>query len=356
MSPEFWRNRRVFVTGHTGFKGTWLSLWLKEMGALVTGYARAPVAKPDLFNLSGVANGIHSVIGDVQDLKSLLAVMEKAQPEVVFHMAAQPLVRDSYKFPVETYATNVMGTVNLLETVRTLGNVKAVVNITTDKCYENHEWVWPYRESDPLGGIDPYSNSKACAELVTQAYRHSFLVLNTCTAVATARAGNVIGGGDGSPERLVPSVLAAWDLGLPIELRNPAAVRPWQYVLEPLRGYLDLAERLCAQGQDFAGAWNFGPRPVDAQPVLAVVQAMSQSYGGPCTWTVQNKDQLHEAQLLQLDCSKSNAMLGWAPLMNLNEAIKEVIAWHRNWKSGTDMSKFMSDSIATYQAKVTQIP
>lgn len=354
MKPEFWRNRRVFITGHTGFKGTWLSLWLHEMGAIVTGYARTPTGQPSLFRLSRVENSIRSVIGDVQDLQSLNSAIYEAQPEIVFHMAAQPLVRDSYKFPVETYATNVMGTVNLLEAIRILGNVKAVINITTDKCYENKEWVWPYRETDQLGGGDPYSSSKACSELVTIAYRQSFHTLHSCTAVATARAGNVIGGGDSSPERLVPGVLEAWDRNLPIELRNPTAIRPWQYVLEPLRGYLDLAEHLYLYGQKFAGSWNFGPNPIDAQPVLAFVQTMSQKYGGFCAWTVQEKDQPHEAQLLQLDCSKSSALLGWKPLMNLGEAIEEVIAWHQNWRSGADISKYMSNSVAEYQEKVIQ--
>lgn len=354
MSPEFWRNRRVFVTGHTGFKGSWLSLWLVEMGAVVTGFAREPVAKPDLFSLSHVRQELTSVTGDIQDLQSLSFAIEQAQPEVVFHLAAQPVVRDSYKSPVETYATNVMGTVNLLEAVKAFGKTKAVVNVTTDKCYENKEWVWPYRESDPLGGSDPYSNSKACSELVTEAYRRSFFHVSTCTAVATARAGNVIGGGDGSPDRLVPSILAAWDLGLPVVLRNPTAVRPWQYVLEPLRGYLDLAEHLFLDGQKYAGAWNFGPHPGDAQPVHAVVQTMANSYGGHCLWTVNDRNQLHEAQLLQLDCSKSNSLLGWAPKMKLPEAIEEVMAWHRHWKSGEDMSPFMRNRITAYQTKVMQ--
>ena len=354
MNREFWRDRRVLVTGHTGFKGTWLSLWLKEMGAVVTGYAHQSNATPDLYRLSGVERGITSVIGDVENILELKVTLEKAQPEVVFHLAAQSLVRDSYKFPAETYATNVMGTVNLLETVRRLGKVKAVVNVTTDKCYQNKEWVWPYRESDRLGGADPYSSSKACSELVTEAYRRSFFDQDGCTAAATARAGNVIGGGDGSPERLLPSTLAAWDLGLPIELRNPNAVRPWQFVLEPLRGYLDLAERLCEGGQDYSGAWNFGPQQSDAQPVTAIVKAMASIYGDNCEWSVSAQDQPHESQLLQLDSAKSNSKLGWFAQTNLVDAIEEVMAWHRCWKSGADISEFMHERIAAYEAKTKQ--
>jgi CDP-glucose 4,6-dehydratase len=354
MNREFWQNRRVLVTGHTGFKGTWLTLWLKEMGAAITGYAHEPNATPDLYRLSGVEHGITSVIGDIEDLRKLTMTVEKAQPEVVFHLAAQPLVRDSYKYPAETYAINVMGTVNVLETVRRFGKAKALVNVTTDKCYENKEWVWPYRESDSLGGSDPYSSSKACAELVTDAYRRSFFFREDCTAVATARAGNVIGGGDGSPERLLPSVLAAWDLGLPIELRNPNAVRPWQFVLEPLRGYLDLAQRLFEHGHDYAGAWNFGPRQTDAQPVMSVVKTMASIYGDHGAWQVSTQNHPQESQMLQLDCAKSNAKLGWSPQTTLVESIGEVIAWHRCWKSGADIALFMRGRLADYEAKTTQ--
>jgi CDP-glucose 4,6-dehydratase len=356
MKPDFWRNRRVFVTGHTGFKGAWLCKWLVQMGAVVSGYARQPDPSSHLFELSGLESEIFSQTGDVQDLRLLSQVLNDAQPEVVFHLAAQALVRDSYKSPVETYATNVLGTVHLLEAVRGCPSVKAVVNVTTDKCYENKEWDWPYRESDALGGSDPYSNSKACAELVTQAYRRSFFNQNQSAAVATARAGNVIGGGDTSPERLIPSVLAAWSAGQTIELRNPHAVRPWQYVLEPLRGYLDLAEHLLEFGQRYASSWNFGPRAEDAQPVLSVVKAMANAFAGKCDWTVNSADQPHEAQLLQLDCSKAAKHLGWTPHMHLQESIAHVMDWHRHGKAGKNMSEFMCQRIAAYQENFIPSP
>ncbi len=356
MNPDFWRGRRVLVTGHTGFKGSWLCKWLVQMEAVVTGYALQPDVASNLFQLSGVESEIHSLIGDIQDLGSLTEALNRAQPEVVFHLAAQALVRDAYRSPVETYATNVLGTVHLLEAVRGCRSVKAVVNVTTDKCYENKEWDWPYRESDALGGVDPYSSSKACAELVTEAYRRSFFNHVQAAAVATARAGNVIGGGDVSPERLIPSILSAWGAGLPIELRNPNAVRPWQYVLEPLRGYLDLAEHLVAFGQRYASSWNFGPRTEDAQSVLTVVKAMAESFQGVSDWTVNTQEQPHEAQLLRLDCSKAASHLGWQPQMHLTGAIGEVMDWHRHWTSGANMPEFMCHRIAAYQKNFIPSP
>lgn len=356
MNPDFWRGKRVLVTGHTGFKGSWLCKWLVQMEAVVSGYALQPDLAFNLFELSGVESDMNSQIGDIKDLACLTDVFNRTQPEVVFHLAAQAMVRDSYRFPVETYATNVMGTVHLLEAVKGCRSVKAVVNITTDKCYENKEWIWPYRESDALGGSDPYSSSKACAELVTDAYRRSFFNSSQGVVVATARAGNVIGGGDVSTERLIPNILAAWDDGVSIELRNPNAVRPWQYVLEPLRGYLDLAEHLVAYGQRYASSWNFGPRTEDAQTVLTVVKAMAQSFPGVCDWTVNTAEQPHEAQLLQLDCSKAASHLKWQSQMNLSDAIKEVIDWHRHWKAGSNMSEFMCHRIAAYQQNAIQQP
>lgn len=352
MRPDFWRGRRVLITGHTGFKGSWLSLWLSQLGAVVTGYARAPDAGSSLFALSGVESDISSVMGDVQNFEHLRQTIECSQPEVVFHLAAQALVRDSYRSPVETYATNVMGTVHLLEALRLYGKAKAMVNVTTDKCYENKEWVWPYRESDALGGADPYSNSKACSELVTQAYRHAFFGPKAFTAMATARAGNVVGGGDASPERLIPSILAAWEKGEILELRNPQAVRPWQYVLEPLRGYIDLAEHLMVHGQAYGSAWNFGPRFEDACSVVSVVKCMAEKFKGQCEWTFSQQDPLHEAQLLQLDCAKSAALLNWHPVMNLEEALEEVVDWHRQKASGKNMADFMRHRIRAYQEKV----
>lgn len=351
MRPDFWRGRRVLVTGHTGFKGCWLAKWLVRMGAVVTGYALEAEAYSNLYLLSGLEHDMSSVIGDVQDFGRLSAVINQARPEVVFHLAAQAQVREAYRHPVATYATNVMGTVHLLEAIRQHGQVKAVVNVTTDKCYENQEWFWPYRESDALGGADPYSSSKACSEMVTQAYRSSFFQQDAGTAMATARAGNVVGGGDASPERLVPGMMAAWEKGEILEIRMPHAVRPWQYVLEPLRGYMVLAEHLTAHGQQYASSWNFGPLAQEACSVEAVVKKMAEKLDSKCEWRVSQQDQPHEAHQLRLDCSKSAALLNWRPLMNWMDALDEVIAWHHHWKSGANMADFMNQRIDSYQAR-----
>jgi CDP-glucose 4,6-dehydratase len=278
FDKQFWKNKRVFLTGHTGFKGSWLSIWLDSLGANVHGYSLKPPTDPSLFNLCSIDRFTNSTIGDIRNRDLLKATLQKAQPEIVFHLAAQPLVRESFKNPVETYETNVMGTVNLLDAVRACPSVKAVVIVTTDKCYENREWHWGYRENDPMGGYDPYSSSKGCAELVTAAYRQSFFnpkdFDNHHIAVASARAGNVIGGGDWALDRLVPDCLKAILDGRKIIVRNPHAIRPWQHVLEPLRGYLLLAQKLFENGPQFAEAWNFGPDDRDCRPVIDVVSKL----------------------------------------------------------------------------------
>lgn len=354
MNPAFWQGKRVFLTGHTGFKGSWMALWLQSLGAKVTGFALPPPTQPSLFELANVESGMHSVIGDVRDPDLLLDAMREAQPEIVLHMAAQPLVRYSYQHPVETYATNVMGTVHLLEAVRIIGGVKAVVNVTTDKCYENREWVWGYRENEPMGGYDPYSNSKGCAELVTASYRSSFFnpadYARHGTAVATARAGNVIGGGDWAQDRLIPDIIAAFEKGQPVDIRNPNAIRPWQHVLEPLRGYLMLAERLYTEGPAFAEAWNFGPNDDDARPVGWIVEALVEQWGGDARWQQDAGEHPHEATYLKLDISKVRQRLGWQPQLRLADALRYIVDWAKQRQAGADVRTLTLGQIQNYQS------
>ena len=353
MKQGFWQDRRVFLTGHTGFKGAWLSLWLSDMGAQVTGYALAAPTQPNLCEIAGVEQIVESIHGDIRDLPKLQAAMLQAKPEIVFHLAAQPLVLESYRNPVETYSANVMGTVNLLEAVRAAGCVRAVVNVTTDKCYENREWVWGYRENEPLGGYDPYSSSKACSELVTAAYRNSFFnsadPAKNGAAVSTARAGNVIGGGDWAADRLVPDILRAFLTGRPAVLRNPRSIRPWQHVLEPLKGYLLLAEKLFAHGNEYAESWNFGPRDADAKPVEWIAHVLRDTWGEGVSCQVQEAKQPHEAQFLKLDCSKAAARLGWRPRWDLQQGLKRVVAWTKAYRASADMRQFSLQQIHAYE-------
>ena len=352
MTPSFWRGKRVFVTGHTGFKGSWLSLWLQQLGAQVTGYALQPPTHPSLFEVAQVAQGMISIIGDIRDGAMLTNAMRQAAPDIVIHMAAQPLVRRSYVDPVETYSTNVMGTVHLLEAVRQTPSVRAVVNVTTDKCYENKEWVWGYRENEPMGGYDPYSSSKGCAELVTAAYRNSFF--NSAThnehkvALATARSGNVIGGGDWADDRLIPDILGAIANGQSVNIRNPHATRPWQHVLEPLGGYLTLAEKLHTQGPAFAEAFNFGPAEEDAKPVQWIVEQLTQGWGDGATWQLDDAVHPHEAHYLKLDCSKARATLGWQPRWQLSQALQAIIVWHKAHQCNQNMREFCFLQIKKY--------
>lgn len=347
MNTGFWQGKSVFLTGHTGFKGGWLSLWLQQLGAKVHGYALAPSTAPGLFEVADVASGMaSSTVADIRDADVLKAALIQARPDIVFHLAAQPLVRYSYKSPVETYAVNVMGTVNLLEAIRATETVKAVVNVTTDKCYENREWVWPYREDEAIGGHDPYSSSKACAELVTAAYRRSFFEAQG-VALATARAGNVIGGGDWSEDRLVPDFLRAIDQQQPVVIRSPDAIRPWQHVLEPLCGYLLLAERLYLEGDRHAEAWNFGPGDEDARTVGWIVEHMVQRMPG-ASWRLDDAGRVHEAHTLKLDSSKARSELRWHPRWRLEQALDCVIAWHQAWKQEQDMHAFCLTQITEY--------
>jgi CDP-glucose 4,6-dehydratase len=357
VTPGFWRGRKVFLTGHTGFKGSWLSLWLQQMGADVTGYALNPPTEPSLFEQTQVAAGMVSVIADIRDGARLRQAMLDAQPEVVIHMAAQPLVRQSYIDPVETYSTNVMGTVHLLETVRACDSVRAVVNVTTDKCYENPELDHPFREGEPMGGHDPYSNSKGCSELVTSAYRSSFFSTGTQrrangtarVALASARAGNVIGGGDWAKDRLLPDILRAFSQSQPVVIRNPAATRPWQHVLEPLRGYLTLAEKLHGQGEVFAEAFNFGPHLDDAKPVQWIVERMTQTWGDGARWQLDGGQHPHEAHFLRLDIRKAAERLDWTPALRLDQALDLTVQWARRCMSGENAAHVTGEQIRQYQ-------
>ena len=349
MTSAFWQGKRVFLTGHTGFKGGWLTLWLNAMGARVTGYSLAPETEPNLFTRADVGNGIDSIIGDIRDAANLRGAMERARPDVVIHMAAQPLVRESYLRPVETYETNVMGTINVLEAMRSVSTVRAAVMVTTDKCYENREWEWGYRENEPMGGYDPYSSSKACAELVTSAYRNSFFnpakYAEHGVAIASARAGNVIGGGDWAADRLIPDIVRAIRRDEAVKVRSPHAIRPWQHVLEPLAGYLALAERLYTDGTEFASAWNFGPHDSDARPVEYIVDEMVRQWGDGASWRLDTDLHPHEATYLKLDCSKARARLNWHPRWNLKTALEHIVSWYKAEARGEDMRAFTLNQI-----------
>jgi CDP-glucose 4,6-dehydratase len=353
VQPGFWSGKRVFVTGHTGFKGSWLSLWLQLMGAEVKGFSLLPPTTPSLFDEADVADGMQSEIGDIRDLNALSASMTAFRPEVLIHMAAQPLVRLSYREPVETYTTNVIGTVNVLEAARRCDSLKAIVNVTTDKCYENREWVWGYREDEPMGGHDPYSSSKGCAELVTAAYRNSFFNSESQAALASARAGNVIGGGDWADDRLIPDILRAFEKGQSVVIRNPLATRPWQHVLEPLSGYLVLAEKLYHNGSEFAEGWNFGPRDVDVQPVEWILEHMVARWGDGANWALETDPQPREAQLLKLDISKAKAKLKWQPRWELSRALDSIVDWHQSWLSRDNMRKKTIEQIRFFESKAT---
>lgn len=353
VNPMFWNGKRVLLTGHTGFKGSWLSLWLQSMGAQILGYSLAPPTNPSLFEIAEVGKEMTSIVGDIRDLAKLQATFIYYRPEIVIHMAAQPLVRYSYQNPVETYSVNVMGTVHLLEAVRNTPSVRAVVNITTDKCYENREWVWGYRENDSMGGYDPYSNSKGCAELVSAAYRSSFFNPNNHAqhrvALATARAGNVIGGGDWALDRLVPNILSAFEQGKPVEIRHPHAIRPWQHVLEPLRGYLTLVERLFEHGSDYVGGWNFGPGDEDVKPVAWIAERMVEMWGNDAFWQIAKGEHPHETNCLKLDISKVRSRLGWYPRLNLNDTLRLIVDWTKQYRAGANIRELTLAQIASYQ-------
>ncbi|MDP1526746.1 MAG: CDP-glucose 4,6-dehydratase [Rhodocyclaceae bacterium] len=352
MNSNFWQDKRVFLTGHTGFKGGWLSLWLADLGAEVHGYALTPPTEPNFFTVAGVQARLAShTLADIRDFDTLSRALQAAQPNIVLHLAAQPLVRHSYVEPLETYAINVMGTVHLLEAVRRTPGVQSVVNVTTDKCYENREWVWPYRENEAMGGSDPYSSSKACSELATAAYRTSFLDA-AGIHLASARAGNVIGGGDWAADRLIPDFLRALDGKRMLSIRSPKATRPWQHVLEPLAGYLLLAEKLHEEGAEYAEGWNFGPDDNDAKPVDWIVETLCRQTPD-ARWQCDSSTQPHEANSLKLDSSKAKAKLGWTPRWNLETALARTLEWHQAWRDGEDMGRYSRDQISAYVTTAT---
>jgi CDP-glucose 4,6-dehydratase len=352
IDASFWRNKKVFLTGHTGFKGGWLSTWLSEMGSNVTGYSLLPNTEPSFYSKLNVSSIItESIIGDIRDFNNLKNKIMKSQPEIIFHLAAQPLVRSSYYDPITTYSTNVMGTVNLLQIIRDVSSVKVVVVVTTDKCYENNNWVWGYRESDPLGGSDPYSNSKACCELVVDAFRKSYfmsLPRSEGLAISTARAGNVIGGGDWSNDRLLPDAFHHFEKDKPLPIRNPNAVRPWQHVLEPLSGYLTLAEAMYNNQDAFSSAWNFGPYDDDCKSVREVVNTVIDNWPTAASWFKDETNQPHEAQLLKLDCSKAHTSLNWKPKWSLQIAVSKSVSWHQAQNNNQDMLTYTINQINEY--------
>lgn len=346
VNPIFWRGRRVLVTGHTGFKGAWLSLWLKSMGANVIGYALKTSTTPNLFEVANVGQGMQSIIGDIRNLDSILGTLTAAQPEIVFHLAAQALVADGYRDPVNTFATNVQGTVHLLESVRATPSVQVVVVVTSDKCYENREWLWPYREDEPLGGYDPYSSSKACTEIVTSAYSRSFLC-DAKISVATARAGNVIGGGDWSPNRLIPDLLAAFAENRSAEIRRPDSIRPWQHVLDALAGYLILAQQI-SNKPELSDGWNFGPEQSDCLPVGEIASRIATNWGEGACWHKKAITYPHEANTLRLDISKARYALGWRPTWSIDEALRATANWHKAWLQTKDMKKYTLEQIKEF--------
>jgi CDP-glucose 4,6-dehydratase len=354
MNRQFWHNKKVLITGHTGFKGSWLSLWLQDMQARVVGYALEPPTTPNLFETANVAEGMVSIKGDTRDLEHLRAVFAEHHPEIVIHLAAQPIVRFSYEHPVETYATNVMGTVNVLEAVRQTGGVRVVVAITSDKCYQNNEWYWGYRENEPMGGHDPYSSSKGCAELVISAYRNSYFLPADYerhgVGLASTRAGNVIGGGDWARDRLVPDIMRAILADEPVVIRSPQAIRPWQHVLEPLHGYLAVAEALWERGDKFAQAWNFGPRDEDAKPVSWIVEYLTHRWGENARWEMDRaQSHPHENRYLKLDCSKARSLLNWSPKLELATTLEWIVDWFQAYRQNQNMRDLTQTQITRYE-------
>ena len=358
MPESFWHGKRVLVTGHTGFKGGWLTLWLESMGAKVSGYSLSPPTEPSFCVVAGIEDSIASMREDIRDLVALKRCLEKNSPEIVFHLAAQSLVRPSYQDPVDTYSTNVMGTVNLLEAIRHCASVRSVVVVTSDKCYENKEWVWGYREDEAMGGYDPYSNSKGCAELVTAAFRSSFFnpqqYARHHVAIASGRAGNVIGGGDWAKDRLLPDIVRAIMADQAVKIRNPAATRPWQHVLEPLSGYLDLAKRLYEEGPKFTGGWNFGPWDHDTKPVENIVGEVTRLWGDDARWEKDGLDHPHEARYLKLDCSKAHSLLDWRPKLRVETALAWTVDWYKAWRAGRNMRALSLEQISTYSKMPSQ--
>jgi CDP-glucose 4,6-dehydratase len=355
VDKNFWKGKRVLVTGHTGFKGGWLSLWLQHLGAEVIGISLDPPTKSNIYEQANVAEGMLSLREDIRNGEAIKQLFQRHKPEIVFHLAAQPLVRYSYHNPVETYQTNVMGTLHILEGIRSIDTVRSAVMITTDKCYQNKEWVWGYRETDSLGGHDPYSSSKGAAELLISSYRDSYFPMEEYeehkTAIASVRAGNVIGGGDWAEDRLIPDIICAFQKGKQVEIRNPHSIRPWQHVLEPLSGYIQLAESLVCTGIENVGAWNFGPREEDERTVQWIVSKMAKYWGNEQSWVLDEVKHPFEANYLKLDCSKAHMKLGWYPKWNLSKALSNVVKWHQVENKNGDCKKICIEQIIEYMSE-----
>ncbi len=352
MNRDFWGGKKVLITGHTGFKGSWLSLWLQSLDAHVLGYSLPPPTKPSMFDIANVADGMTCITGDIRDLEHFKAVIAKHQPEIIIHMAAQPLIRYSYENPIETYTTNVMGTMNILETVRQSGCVSVVVCITSDKCYENKEWLWGYRENERMGGRDPYSSSKGCAELIIAAYRSSYFSMDHHhhgVSVASTRAGNVIGGGDWAKDRLIPDIMKAFIENRPVVIRNPKSIRPWQFVLEPLSGYLILAEKLWERGPEFAQSWNFGPNIDEIRPVSWLVDYLTKLWSESACWELDSAQHPHEDNYLKLDCTKAKSLLGWSPKLSLATTLEWIVEWFSGYQQNKNMRHLSESQIARYE-------
>lgn len=348
VDPSFWKGKKVYLTGHTGFKGSWLSLWLQSMGAVVKGFSLDVNTKPALYLMANVADEMESEIGDIRNLNQITESMVSFNPDILIHMAAQPLVRLSYLDPVNTYTTNVIGTVNVLEAARNCHDLKAIVSVTSDKCYENMEWEWGYRENESMGGHDPYSSSKGCSELVISAYRRSFFSSKQSASLASARAGNVVAGGDWAEDRLIPDILRALEKSEPVVIRNPLSRRPWQHVLEPLSGYLVLSQALFLKGDEFAGGWNFGPKDEDCKPVNWILNQMINKWGNNASWNLDNSSNPHEAVFLKLDCSKASNRLKWNPKWNLHKTLESIVDWHKHFINGRDIKQICLEEINEY--------
>ena len=350
VDHSFWKNKKVFITGHTGFKGGWMSMWLYSMGAIVKGYSLEPLGKESLFNIASIEDLTNSEIGDIRDLRKLSNSIEDFSPDILIHMAAQPLVIKSYSKPVETFETNVIGTANVLEAARHSKTIKAIINITTDKCYENDGRQKGYKESDPMGGIDPYSSSKGCAELVASSYKRSFFD-TLGIGIASVRAGNVIGGGDWAENRLIPDILRTFSMNQTLSIRNPSATRPWQHVLEPLSGYLMLAEKIYLDPNKYSGAYNFGPEENDVQAVEWIVKKMAQFWQGS-KWVIEETSELHEAHYLKLDIDKASKIIGWTPQMRLEESLLKIYEWHMHYINNQDMQKYSINEIKSFEENI----
>ena len=349
VNQEFWKNKKVFLTGHNGFKGSWLSLWLQQMGAVVKGFSLPPLPSPSLYQLAKIADEMEYETGDVRDFDAVRKSIDHFQPDIVFHLAAQPLVRASYRDPISTFSTNLLGLVNVLEATRNCQKIRSIINVTSDKCYENKGWVWPYRETDEMGGHDPYSSSKGCAELISVSFRRSFFSCEKSPSLATARAGNVIGGGDFAEDRLIPDLWRAVREKKELLIRYPNSTRPWQHVLEPLSGYLMLAEKLFLRGDEYAQGWNFGPLSEDVKSVQWVLEYLDSKMADKFIWRKEKSETFHEAALLSLDISKSRKLLGWHPRWNVQDALDKTIEWENCYAESGDIKRFTLGQIRQFQ-------